>query len=1175
MLAGLAAALLWVVATQAGLLWAAGELEAASGGRVRVERPRGTLASGMFADRLSFADAETRVVAERFGARLELLPLLAANISLSRLSAEHLSLELVDTGKPPQPPRLPVGLRLSDAAIGRLDIARGDTRLAFRDVRVQQFSLGTAGGIHGAAQFGLVPQFGVVPEGFPLTGQLELEGSLERLRARLRVELHGARADLAARLAPFAAQRIDSLELHAAGVDLERFHASLPATSLEVALKARGTPQGLSGTLSLANAKPGPLDAGRLPVASLRSEFTTAGTASASLDRTALELAGGGVLQGGADLAPGRASATLEAKGLNLRALRSSLRRTALDGWLRLSVAAGEQTLRASLSEEGITLSLEAVRHGDVIDVGALHAQAAGGEATGSGQLTLGEPARFKGRFELSGFDPAAFGDYPEGDIDGTVELSGALGDAPYVDATWSVADSTLYDLAFSTRGKARFARQRVSDADAQASVGETTVTARGSFGRSGDAMELSVQAREISELAATTSGRINASATLRGEWSSPQATISAQAEALDLPGGVRFERASARFGGTLARHGISLTARAYDSDLSAELRGGWTGDAWRGEIVSLSGSGAVTLDTIAAAPLAISRQRVELGRLEARLEQGRLLVRQLAWTRERVSSNGEFSALPASWLFEAAGLREQVRSTLLLDGQWNVAAAPALEGTLRVRRSRGDIFVLGERPLALGLQAVSVDARFADNGIAASMDIASQIVNGALRGQIGRAPRAGGIGLARTSPIVVQGNIDLASLRVLAGPYVPEGRVDGKVSIDVDIGGTLGAPAFGGVVRGEGLALELPPYGVYLKDGELAASLKNDMLHVDKLSLRGGQGSFTAEGDLPLRLADGNARLAWQARRFTVLDRPTMRLVASGDGAASFDGKKLSLSGQLRADRGSLEYAPDRLPKLADDIVIEGERRRAAGAKAPLPVALDIDLDLGDDLTVQMRGLDGKLAGHINLKTGTQGELLAYGQLNTVNATYFAYGQRLIVDPGVLIFDGPIDNPALQITAWRRNQAVEAGVQLSGTVRAPRVQLVSQPPVSESEKLSWLVLGRAPSDVTRADLGLLQAAAGALLTRGDTTSMPLDRRLARTFGLDEISLRGTGDAQDRVVAFGKRLSDRLYVSYEQGIGAIVSNLVKLDYSLSRRWSLRAETGTSSGGGLFYRFSWD
>jgi translocation and assembly module TamB len=192
---------------------------------------------------------------------------------------------------------------------------------------------------------------------------------------------------------------------------------------------------------------------------------------------------------------------------------------------------------------------------------------------------------------------------------------------------------------------------------------------------------------------------------------------------------------------------------------------------------------------------------------------------------------------------------------------------------------------------------------------------------------------------------------------------------------------------------------------------------------------------------------------------------------------------------------------------------------------------------------------------------------------VQTVNATFLAYGERLQVDPGVAIFDGPLDNPALQMTAWRRNQQVEAGVQLTGTARAPRVQLVSNPPVSEGERLSWLVLGRAPGDATKADLGMLQAAAGALLARGD--QMPLDRRIARAFGLDEISFRGSGEVADRVVALGKRLSDRLYISYEQGIGAAASALVKLDFSLTQRLSVRAETGTSSGLGLFYRFSWD
>jgi autotransporter translocation and assembly factor TamB len=55
----------------------------------------------------------------------------------------------------------------------------------------------------------------------------------------------------------------------------------------------------------------------------------------------------------------------------------------------------------------------------------------------------------------------------------------------------------------------------------------------------------------------------------------------------------------------------------------------------------------------------------------------------------------------------------------------------------------------------------------------------------------------------------------------------------------------------------------------------------------------------------------------------------------------------------------------------------------------------------------------------------------------------------------------------------------------------------------------------------------------------------------------------------------GKRVSDRLYVSDEQGIGAVATSLVKLDYALGRRWSLRGEAGTTSGAGLFYRFSWD
>jgi autotransporter translocation and assembly factor TamB len=75
-------------------------------------------------------------------------------------------------------------------------------------------------------------------------------------------------------------------------------------------------------------------------------------------------------------------------------------------------------------------------------------------------------------------------------------------------------------------------------------------------------------------------------------------------------------------------------------------------------------------------------------------------------------------------------------------------------------------------------------------------------------------------------------------------------------------------------------------------------------------------------------------------------------------------------------------------------------------------------------------------------------------------------------------------------------------------------------------------VLGRAPSDATKGDLGMLQAAAGALLANNE--GVPLDRASrAPSAGRDLAARHRRGT--DRVVAVGKRLSDRLYISYEQG----------------------------------------
>ena len=1123
----------------------------------------------MLIDRVRYEADGTRVVARDLGTHAHLAAALGGRLVLEPLHIAVLEISIARGGERASgAPPLPFGVRLGQVDVEHLRIVRAEASYALTKVRFDHITLGPALPASVAAE----GSFDVEHERFPVSVTLALGGTLERLELRLGLRQAETVADVQATLAPFRPQHIVALDARAAPIDLARVQAELPHAALTLAVKASGNDRGLQGTLEITNAAAGPLDKQRLPLAALRARVASKDLASAVLEELRVELAGGGVLQGRGELDPAGFRGTVRAAGLNLRGLRSTLRQTALSGPLELDLRREAQTVRGTLAQEGMTVSAEAVRRGDIVDVRSLRAAAQGGELTGSGRLRLTDPLAFEANLQLAHFDPAAFGDYPAGSISGTVQAQGRLAAEPRIDVGWSVTDSTLLDLPLVTKGSARVAGRHLLQADATASLGQSRASVHGSFGAAQDKLAWTLEAAHLEELVAELGGRMQASGTLGGTWTAPEGVINAEfadlvARGYDVPG------ATLKLAGTLARHEAQINVRSAAAELRARLRGGYAAGTWSGEIATLEGAGKVGFTLRAPAPLKVTRASVELGRVEAAIGNGRLLVRELAWSRERLSSSGEFAGLPAQWLIVAAGLTERLRASMLLDGQWDIKAAPALEGTLRVRRASGDLTILNEAPVELGVSGVSLDARFTDAGVGARLDFASKYASAAAAGQIGRDPGAGILGISANSSLLVQGQLELARTRVLAQPLLADARLDGRVAADLEASGTLGAPVFTGTLRGDALAFEYPPYGLYLKNGELRAKLAGDRLEVERFTIEAGEGNFSASGTLPLRFADGNAKLVWQAKNFGVLERPDMRLIASGEGNASFDGKRFGLSGELRAERGHFELERERIPKLGDDVVVAGEPRALPQAKMPLPIDLNVDVDLGSNLSVRVQGLEGKLTGRINVATTKEGELRAYGKVTAVNATFYAYGQKLQVDPGVLIFDGPLDNPALQVTAWRRNQAVEAGVQLSGTMRAPIVQIVSQPQVSEGERLSWLVLGRAPTDANKADLGLLQAAAGALLARGN--SMPLDRRIAQSFGLDEVSFRGTGELQDRVLAFGKRVSDRLYLSYEQGLGTVASNLVKIDYSLSRRWSLRAETGTSSGGGLFYRFSWD
>lgn len=99
----------------------------------------------------------------------------------------------------------------------------------------------------------------------------------------------------------------------------------------------------------------------------------------------------------------------------------------------------------------------------------------------------------------------------------------------------------------------------------------------------------------------------------------------------------------------------------------------------------------------------------------------------------------------------------------------------------------------------------------------------------------------------------------------------------------------------------------------------------------------------------------------------------------------------------------------------------------------------------------------------------------------------------------------------------------------MTGTLRNPLMPVTSNPPLPQGEALAWLLLGRAPDQAGTGELSALPLAQAAVV---DTATGAIARKLK----LDELGLRSGG--ADQFLTFGKRLTDRLYLTFEPGLGA-------------------------------------
>ncbi|ENT0646440.1 TPA: translocation/assembly module TamB [Neisseria gonorrhoeae] len=454
---------------------------------------------------------------------------------------------------------------------------------------------------------------------------------------------------------------------------------------------------------------------------------------------------------------------------------------------------------------------------------------------------------------------------------------------------------------------------------------------------------------------------------------------------------------------------------------------------------------------------------------------------------------------------------------------------------------------------------------------------VGSPSVNAAVNGSSNYGKINGNITVGQsrsfdTAPLGGRLNLTVADAEVFRN-FLPVGQtVKGSLNAAVTLGGSIADPHLGGSINGDKLYYRNQTQGIILDNGSLRSHIAGRKWVIDSLKFR-HEGTAELSGTVSMENSVPDVDIGAVFDKYRILSRPNRRLTVSGNTRLRYSPQKgISVTGMIKTDQGLFGSQKSSMPSVGDDVVVLGEVKKEAAAS--LPVNMNLTLDLNDGIRFSGYGADVTIGGKLTLTAQPGGNVRGVGTVRVIKGRYKAYGQDLDITKGTVSFVGPLNDPNLNIRAERRLSPVGAGVEILGSLNSPRITLTANEPMSEKDKLSWLILNRAGSG-SSGDNAALSAAAGALLAGQINDRIGLVDDLGFTSKRSRNAQTGELNPAEQVLTVGKQLTGKLYIGYEYGISSAEQS-VKLIYRLTRAIQAVARIGSrSSGGELTYTIRFD
>jgi translocation and assembly module TamB len=513
------------------------------------------------------------------------------------------------------------------------------------------------------------------------------------------------------------------------------------------------------------------------------------------------------------------------------------------------------------------------------------------------------------------------------------------------------------------------------------------------------------------------------------------------------------------------------------------------------------------------------------------------------------------------------------------------IQAAPAITGRAELRDARRNgtelPHVVAELDYA-NLQ-LAADARFLHEGRVMATADATLPVDLSITGA---GPRL------LDGPIAINLQADSLPADMLPALTDQVEEVRGRIVADVAVRGTFSQPLLDGTVNLDLGRARVVPLGVRFDDIAGTLRLDGSTIHLDSLVAWSGgptrvQGQITLE-DLASPLFD----LALVADNSRIINTEDAELRVDADVAITGPLMALQVEGTVHARSGVI-YIPelqelgstnvvnlhdpgtfDRTGRALDHVRPTTPPRPEILANATISVGVTVDRD------VWVRSTEANVeiytppeVGALRIVANGIGAPVVEGSINTDRGEYEFMGRRFRMTRGSVTFVGesPI-NPILQIAAEHEvrlpgREALIIRIVIGGTTDDLQINLESsaQPPISQTDLLSYLAFGRDASSLIQQQGSTLSGQGGAagelvgnlagLATQQLATIAmeagvsEVEREVAREFALDMFRISPadmpaevfTGGWQDvfrgTEIEAGRYLRPRLFLAAQARAG--------------------------------------